>query len=273
MKAIWTGTISFGLVEIPIKIASAIQEHVLGFHVLHAKCHTRLEYQRWCPHCKQDVAWEDTVKGYEQSKGKYRIFTKEELEKFKPESTERIDILAFVPHDFIQDIFQDNHYYVLPGKAHNKSYFLFHDALETSGLIGIGQFVMREKQYLCSIKSYEKGLLLNTLHYAYEIRSLSNVQELKKAPAISKQEMDLGLMLIKQMTKKKFDITQFKDTYAEQLMKELQSKKKPKAIKKVRVKAPKKDLESLLHASLQKEKARSVAYASAPRKKTVRKKA
>src|SRR5437899_660382 len=117
MKAIWTGTISFGLVEIPIKITSAIQSHVFGFHMLHAKCHTRLEYQRWCPHCKQEVSWEDTVKGYEQENGSYRIFTKEELEQFKPEKTDRIDMIAFVRRELVEDIFQENHYYVLPNKT------------------------------------------------------------------------------------------------------------------------------------------------------------
>jgi len=265
MKAIWTGTISFGLVEIPIKITSAIQSHVFGFHVLHAACHTRLEYQRWCPHCEKEVIWEDTVKGYEQENGSYRIFTKEELAEIKPEKTDRIDMLVFVPHGVIQDIYQENHYYVLPNKINNKSYFLFNMALEKSGLVGIGRFVMREKEYLCSIAAYQKGLLLNTLHYAYEIRSLIDASELKKVPKISKNEMELASHLIAQMAQKKFDITQYKDTFAEQLIKELKSKKKSiKTTKKAPAKTTKKnDLTSLLRDSLQQsKKSQPVAYAS-----------
>ncbi len=268
MKAVWTGSISFGLVEIPIKLSSAIQAHVFGFHMLHATCHTRLEYERWCPHCKQDVAWENTVKGYEQENGSYRIFTKEELASFKPEKTDRIDMLAFVQHDMIQDVYQENHYYVLPNKTNNKSYFLFHMVLEKSGLVGIGRFVMRDKEYLCSIEPYQKGLLLNILHYAYEIRPLINVSELEKIPKFTKNEIELASTLIAQMTQKKFDITQYKDTFAEQLIKELKSKKKPtaKTSKKTSTQAlKKKDLESVLRASLRTPvKSSPVAYASAP---------
>jgi DNA end-binding protein Ku len=269
MKAIWTGSISFGLVEIPIKVSSAIQSQIFSFHVLHAVCHTRLEYQRWCPKCQEEVPWQDTVKGYEQENGSYRIFTKEELDRYKPEKTDRIDMIAFVPKGLIQDIFQQNHYYVLPDKANNKSYFLFHMALQMSGLVGIGRFVMREKEYLCTIETYEEGLLLNTLYYEYEIRPLAGIQEFKKIPKVANSEVKLASLLIAQMTTKKFDMSAYKDTYAEQLMKALKSKKKPaKTIKKSTVKHKKSDLESLLRGSLEKkEVTRPAAYASASHRK------
>lgn len=266
MKALWTGSISFGLVEIPIKIVSAIEAHVFGFRILHEKCHTPLEYERWCPRCKKEVNWENTLKGYEQEDGSFRVFTKEELESLKPEKTDRIEVLAFIPHDQLHDIYQSNHYYVLPSKAKNKSYFLFQRALQASELICIGRFVMREKEYLCSIAVFGKGLLLNTLNYSYEIRSLSDATELRLPPVLSKDEIRLAEQLIAQMTKKHFDVTHYKDTFVEQLKKELKSKKKPgaKAVAKSRTKPKKEeDLVSMLRTSLRKPtRQQPVAYAS-----------
>jgi DNA end-binding protein Ku len=277
MKAIWTGTISFGLVEIPIKLTSAIQSTAFGFRVLHEKCHTPLEYERWCPHCKKEVTWENTVKGFELADGSYRVFTKEELEALKPEKTDRIDIISFVAHDLIPDIYQENHYYALPNKVENKSYFLFQQALGHSKLVAIGRFVMREKEYLCSIEPYEKGLLLNTLNYSYEIRPLSDALELKKTPKVSKDEVNLASKLIAQMTKKKFDITKYKDEFVEQLKKELKTKKK-KTTKKIERHTPKSkknnDLLSTLRESLRgPQRSQPVAYASASRTKKRKKRA
>lgn len=276
MKALWTGTISFGLVEIPIKLASAIQSTAFGFRLLHEKCHSPLEYERWCPHCKKEVTWENTVKGFEREDGSYQVFTKEQLDALKPEKTDRIDIISFVPHELVDDIYQENHYYALPDKKDNKSYFLFHRALEQSGLIAIGQFVMREKEYLCTIEAYQKGLLLNTLNYAYEVRSLADAYELKTAPKLSKDEISLAAKLIAQMAKKTFDIAKYKDSFVEQLKKELKTKKK-KVGKKTPTRMPKtkekKNLVSILRNSLRPARSQSVAYASASRTKKRKKRA
>lgn len=269
MKAIWTGTISFGLVEIPIKLSSAIQSTAFGFRLLHEKCHTPLEYERWCPHCKKEVTWENTLKGFELGDGSYRVFTKEELETLKPEKTDLIDIISFVAHDAIPDIAQENHYYALPSKKENKSYFLFRDALEQSSLVAVGKFVMREKEYLCTIEPYQKGLLLNTLNYDYEIRSIKDAFELKSTPKVSKSEISLALQLIKQMTQKKFDISKYKDSYVEKLKKELKTKKKKATIKREKI-APKtkekKDLVSVLRKSIRPH-AQPIAYAARKTKK------
>ncbi len=270
MKAIWTGTISFGLVQIPIKIVSAIQTHQFGFRILHEKCHTPLEYERWCPKCKKEVGWEDTVKGFEQSDGSFRVFTKQGLEKFKPEKSDRIEILACVSHDAIDDIYQESHYYALPNKQGEKAYFLFLKALESSKLIAVGQFVMREKEYLCTIEPYSEGLLLNTLNYEYEVRELAGTYELQDAPRVSADEIALAKKLIAAMTQKKFDITKYKDTFIEQLKEYLNTKKRGR-VKAGTAKIPKRraiDLKSILRESLQAPViSRTVAHA-APKTKS-----
>ncbi|MES1224323.1 MAG: Ku protein, partial [Bacteroidota bacterium] len=114
MKAIWKGSISFGLVSIPVHLYSAISSQSLGFKLLHGKCHTAINYLRWCPKCKIDVKWEDIVKGMPVKDGGYIVLTKEKLEELKPEKSDLIEIAEFVALDQLSPIFQDDHYYLLP---------------------------------------------------------------------------------------------------------------------------------------------------------------
>lgn len=225
MKSIWSGTISFGLVQIPVKLFSAIESHSFGFNVLHAKCNTQLAYERWCPRCQQKVTWQDTVKGLPASDGTYYVFTQETLAQLKPTKTESIDIIYFVDRLEIPDIYFDSHYYIAPEKKTAKSFFLFLEALDQAGLVAIGRFVMRDKEYMCALEPYEKGMLLTTLNYEYEIRSMADIPFKVKAPALTKSEVTLAKQLIAKMTKKKFDISKYKDTFIEKLKKSLKTKK------------------------------------------------
>ncbi len=268
MKSIWSGTISFGLVQIPVQLLSAIQAHRFGFKVLHKVCNTPLSYERWCPHCNKKVEWDDTVKGLPTGEGSYYVFSQEDIKELKPERTDTIDIISFVERGLVPDIYLDSHFYVAPDRKGTKSFFLFLEALADTGLVAIGRFVMRDKDYMCLIEPYENGLLLTTLNYEYEIRSITEIEALKKMPKVTKDEVGLAKQLIKQMTKKKFDISKYKDTFIEQLKKELKSKKRaaPKGAKKTRLKVPerhkKEDLITALKGSLQApSRERTAAYA------------
>ncbi|MGE0010117.1 MAG: Ku protein [Candidatus Babeliales bacterium] len=287
MKSIWSGTISFGLVQIPIQLLSAIQAHRFGFKILHSMCNTPLSYERWCPHCNKKVAWDDAVKGLPTGEGSYYVFSQEDIKELKPERTDTIDIISFVNRDLVPDIYLDSHFYIAPDRKSSKSFFLFMQALADTGLVAIGRFVMRDKDYMCLIEPYEDGLLLTTLNYDYEIRPLEDVPALKKAPKLTQSEVNLAKQLIKQMTKKKFDISKYKDTFVEQLRKELKSKKRtaPKGTRKTKLKVPerhKEDLITALKGSLQAPaRERSAAYAKrstktvakrAPAKRVMRKK-
>lgn len=276
MKSIWSGTISFGLVQIPVQLFSAIQAYPYGFHVLHDVCNTRLSYERWCPHCKEKVEWQDAVKGLPASDDKYYVFTQEKLEELKPERTDSIDILYFADRHAIPDIYFDAHFYIVPERKGLKPFFLFLEALDQTGLVAIGKFVMRDKEYICAIEPYEEGLLLTTLNYEYEIRPMERIAALKKAPKLEKNELTLAIQLIDKMTKKKFDISKFKDTFIEKLKKALKSKKptktKPSKVKRTRAqekaRKPKKreDLITTLRTSLQTPaRERVPAYARAKR--------
>lgn len=257
MKAIWKGTISFGLVSIPVQLFSAIQSHVLGFTLLCDTCHTRIEYQRFCPQCDKKVAWTDVVKGLEVSKGKYVVLTQEKIKSLKPKSTSTIDISEFIEASLIAPIYYDQHYYLVPVDAKKaKAYFLFTEALKVMKKAAIGTFVMHEKQHVCALQFYEKGILLSTLNYDYEIRSIEKVAKAsdKKQLQIAAGELKLAKELISKLTSKKFNISQFKDTFAEQLLKLVKQSKKGRKIatpKKVKVERKKAvSLEDVLRESL-----------------------
>ncbi len=277
MKSIWSGTISFGLVQIPVQLLSAIQAHRFGFKVLHKVCNTPLSYERWCPHCNKKVDWDDTVKGLPTGEGSYYVFSQEDIKELKPERTDTIDIISFVARDLVPDIYLDSHFYMAPDRKGAKPFSLFLEALADTGLVAIGRFVMRDKDYMCLIEPYEQGLLLTTLNYEYEIRPTTEIEALKKLPKVTKDEVGLAKQLIKQMTKKKFDISKYKDTFIEQLKKELKSKKRtaPKGAKKTRLKVPEKpkkpDLITALKGSLQAPaRERTAAYAKRSTKTTAK---
>lgn len=276
MKSIWKGSISFGLVTIPVRLYSAVQEHAIGFTLLHNKCHTPIFYKRWCDHCKKEVAWADVVKGLKLENGSYAILTQEKLKSLKPKTTDTISIIEFVDADQIEPIYLEHHYYLGPEKAGEKSFYLFQAALEKSGKVAIGMFVMREKQYICVINPYENTMLLTTLNYAYEIRSLAEVPNLKEQPKrLETSELRLAQDLIAALSKKKFDLSQFKDTFAQELKAALKSTKKEKVTKKRKEKSvekPKATKESSLMTALRASlkapgKGGQVAYAKKGKKR------
>lgn len=240
MKPIWKGSISFGLVSIPVRLYSAIQEHVLGFKMLHNKCHTPVSFQRWCSHCKKEVSWSDVVKGLKLEDGSYVVLTQEKLKSLRPTTTDAISIVQFVNADVIQPIYLEHHFYLGPDKTNEKSFYLFKKALEESGKVAIGTFVMRDKEYTCIINPYADTLLLSTLNYAYEIRDLKEVPNLGKEPKLDAKEVKLAEQLIDKLTVKKFNLGQFKDTFAEQLKKAIKTSKKEKiaSAKKKKSKKP-----------------------------------
>jgi DNA end-binding protein Ku len=230
MQALWQGDISFGLVSIPIKLYTATKEHVLGFNVLCKKCHSPLHYERWCPKCKKEVDWNDTVKGLKLPSGKVFIINQDELKKLKPEKTDTIDIVEFIKTDQVNPIYFKNHYYMAPTKKGEKSFYLLQKALENEKKAAIGRFVMRDKEYTCLIQPYANILLLTTLNYAYEIRPAEKVSSVKKIQ-VNPAELKLAKTLINKLTKKKFDISKFKDTFAQELKKRIERSTKGKKIK------------------------------------------
>lgn len=262
MKAIWKGSISFGLVTIPVELYSAIEEHTFGFKLLHKKCHTPISYERHCDHCNQIIDWHDVVKGIKLSDGTYFILTQEKLNALKPSKTDTIDVVQFVDSASIDTIYYEHHYYVIPAATHTQAYFLFIAALKKLNKTGIGRFVMRDKEYVCALQPYEQGMLLSTLNYAYEIRKLDTFNKLR-APKLPAKQLALAQELIQKLSAP-LNMKQFKDTFATKLKAKIKKgthvtiEKKPK--KKPEAK-PEPSLMSSLQSSLRAYERHAPAHA------------
>ncbi len=253
MKAVWKGAIAFGLVNIPVKLYSVAEPKAISFRLLCGKCRSPLRYKRWCDKCKKEVSWENVVKGIEYARGKYFVITRDVLKKLRPEKSDLIEIMFFTDKGSIDPIYIGRRYYVVPDKAGEKAYFLLKEVLQATAKIAIGKFVMKEKQYLCAIESYKQGLLLTTLNYAYEVRPIDLIEELKITPKLGKKELALAKELIKKLYEEEFDINAFKDEFAEGL-KELIKKmiKGEKIVVKKKRKKKKLTLVQALKASIGK---------------------
>lgn len=253
MRSIWTGAISFGLVNIPVKLYSAVEHKATQMHLLHKETLSPIRYKRWCDECEEEVAWNDIVKGVEVGKGRYVVLTDQELNAIKPEKSNRINVIEFIDSSKIDPILFDHHYFVGPEVAKDKPYFLFQEALARSGRIAVAQFVMRTKEYMCVIRPYRDGLVLTTLNYAYEIRDIMQIEELRSRATITSKEMELADQLIGKITAKNFDIKEFRDTFAEGLKQILDRKiagEKITVVKQKKLKTSEKNLIEALKASL-----------------------
>jgi DNA end-binding protein Ku len=251
MKAVFKGYISFGLVSIPVKLYSAVEPRAVQFRFLHKKDNYPLHYKRWCDKCRQEVKWGDVVRGIEYAKTKFFPVSQETLEKLKPEKSDYIDIVEFVDANAIDPIYFDRHYFAAPEKEKEKAYFLFKEVLEATAKTAVGRMVMREKEHVVAIESYKKGLILTTLNYAYEIRDINKIEELKTPPQLTAEQLNLAKELINKLYEEEFDITKFKDTFAEQIKPLIRKMLKGEkvTVKKPR-KLPKKTLMQQLKASI-----------------------
>jgi len=219
MKSIWNGTLNFGLVSIPVKLYSAVEAKGVNFRMLHDKCKQPLNYK-----CKEEVDWKNVVKGIEIGENKYKVFSKEEIEKLKSKKSSIIEILKFVDFSQIDPIYFNDHYYLVPSKEKEKAYFLLKTILQTTAKVAIGRFILREKEHICLIKPYKTGMILNTLNYENEIRSISKIEELKEIPKLKKEEIELGTKIVNQMYEEELEMKEFKDTFSEKLLQAIKHK-------------------------------------------------
>lgn len=262
MRAIWTGAIGFGLVNIPIKIYSAVQASDLDLDMLDKKDHSNIRFQRVNEKTGKEVAWENIVRGYNLD-GRYIVLTDADFEKVRPEKNKLINIQEFVDEADIDTMYYENPYYLAPDKSGIKAYNLLRDALEETGKVGLGTYVLRNKESIGVIKAHEDVLVLNKIRFGEEIRDTSDldIKATKSKPA----ELKMAIALINQLSGE-FDISNFKDTYSADLLKLIKDKAKGKKIQTPHLRvvhSRSKDLMDQLKASLgKKEKGGSRRKAS-----------
>jgi len=257
MRAVWSGTIGFGLVNIPVKLYSAVQDSRLDLDMLDKKNHAHIKFQRVNEDTGKEVPWEQIVKGYLYN-DEYIILDENDFEDASPEKSKMITIESFVDEKSIDDIYFETPYYIEPQKAGAKAYELLLKTLEKTGKAGLGRFVLRTSEHLVVIRPRENYLLLHQLRFEQEIRSPKDLA-LPTNSKIAKKELDMAVQLVEQYSTD-FDITQFKDEYTDELMKIIKAKAsgKRRTVKKMTVAHTKStDLFSQLKASLGGNKKRA----------------
>ena len=190
-RALWKGSISFGLVNIPIELHTAVRDTRPHFRMLHAKDNSPVRFERVCIRDGHPVAWEDLVKGYEYSKGHFVVLTKEDFRAAAVEKTRTIDIIDFVKADEIDDRFFENPYYVTPGKGGERAYALLREAIRESARVGVAKFILRDTQHLAAVEVIDDAIVLSVLRFADE---LVDESQLSFPPArdIRKPELDMA---------------------------------------------------------------------------------
>lgn len=251
MRAIWSGAIGFGLVNIPVRIFSATQDSALSLDMLDKHDHSNIRYARINQETGKEVAWKDIVKGFKYN-DKYVVLTDEDFEKANPKKSKMIEISEFAPLADIETYFYETPYYLEPAKGGEKAYSLLREALKKAEKVAVGLFIMRTKENLCLIKPHEDILILNRIRFSEEIRDYSSLNIPGKIE-IKPAELKMAISLISQLTPKKFDLSKYKDQYDEELMKIVKLKSKGKEITAPKFKMVKnnsKDLMEQLKASL-----------------------
>ena len=256
-----SGTISFGLVSIPVKLYTAASSGGVSFNLLHAKCGSRIKQQTFCPVDNEVVERSALVKGYEFQKDQYVRFTDEELKSLEGESSKVIDIAEFVPLSSVDPIYFEKTYYLGPDKGGEKPYRLLADAMAKSDKVALATFVMRGKESLVLVRPAQDGLMLHTMYFADEVRDFG---EIEKGKSVKLREGELGLAerLIGELSHDEFKPEQYRDQYRERVLELASSKVEGKEITAVEPEAQRAQVIDLMDALKQSLAKR--AGASAP---------
>jgi DNA end-binding protein Ku len=258
-----SGTISFGLVSIPVKLYTAASSGNVSFNLLHAKCGSRIKQQTFCPVDNEVVERSALVKGYEFQKDQYVRFTDEELKSLEGESSKVIDIAEFVPLSSVDPIFFEKTYYLGPDKGGEKPYRLLADAMAKSDKVALATFVMRGKESLVLVRPAQDGLMLHTMYFADEVRDFG---EIEKGKSVKLREGELGLAerLIGELSHDEFKPEQYRDQYRERVLELANSKVEGKEITAVEPEAQRAQVIDLMDALKQSLAKRAAAAAAAP---------
>jgi DNA end-binding protein Ku len=225
MRTIWNGSISFGLVNIPIGLALATQRSDVAFRTLHRECGTPIKQKRWCPLHEREVEAEELVKGWEVAKGEFVIVEESDLESVALQRSQAIDILRFVKLADVDPVFFDRTYYLAPAasEAQRRPYVLLLRAMQESGMAAVGKFVLWGKENLCLIRPQGDSLAMETLFFADDVRSKSEIEEAVEATEVKKAELALAGQVIESLVGE-WDAAEFENEYRRDLKAMLEAK-------------------------------------------------
>lgn len=225
MHTMWKGTISFGLVNIPVKMHAATENKDVKLRQLHKECQTPVQYKKVCPVCDREVENEEIVKAYEYAKNKFVLLDEDELEALRKEQTDKaVEIVDFVKLADIDPIYFEKSYYLSPNEGGSKAYGLLRNALKDTKKIGVAKMIIRSKEQLAVIRVYKNTLVVETIHYPDEVRDVQEVPNVPDKVQPVKKELDTAKMLIDQLTTK-FEPDKYKDEYRTALLDLIEEKK------------------------------------------------
>jgi len=227
-RALWKGSISFGLVNIPIELHTAVRNHRPKFRMLHAKDKSPVKFERVCVRDGKPVAWEDLVKGYEYEKGRFVVLTKEDFQAAALNKTRTVDIIDFVKSDQIDDRFFETPYYLTPSKGGERAYALLREAIRESGRVGVAKFILRDAQHLAALEAIEDALVLTMMRFSDELVDTKGF-EFPSTQGIRKPELEMAKALVNNLAAD-WDPSKYTDEYRDNLMKLIKAKMKGKTI-------------------------------------------
>lgn len=223
MHTMWKGSISFGLVHIPIKLYAATESKDVSFRTLHDACHTPIRYQKYCPVCDEVVEQNHLIKGYEVNQGEFITVTDQELQALKGDQVRAVEILDFVNLSEIDPVYFNRSYFIGPNENGGKAYALLRQALNDTGKIGLAKLTLHSKEYLAVVRVYENGLMLETMYYPDEVRPVAHVPGLDQLGTFEEKELDTAKQLIEQLTIT-FEPNHYKNEFREEVQHMLEEK-------------------------------------------------
>jgi len=225
-RALWKGSIAFGLVNIPVELHTAVRDSRPHFRMLHAEDKSPVRFERVCQREGKPVAWDELVKGYEYEKGRFVVLTKDDFKSAALEKNRAIDIRSFVKPEEIDDRFFESAYFLVPPKGAERAYALLREAIRETGLVGIATIVLRDAQHLAAVEVSRDALVLTLMRYAEELVDVSEYR-FPHATDVRKPELQMARTLVENLADK-WDPSQYTDTYRENLMKIIKAKLKGK---------------------------------------------
>ncbi|HHW11042.1 MAG TPA: Ku protein [Firmicutes bacterium] len=274
MRSIWKGAVSFGLVNIPVKLYAATQNKSVSFHQLHRQCFTPIRYLKQCPHCQTEVPQEEIVRGYEYESGRFVVIEEADLAELPLPTTKTIEIMDFINLEEIDPIYFEKSYYLEPAEGAQKPYALLRLAMQQSGKAAVAKVALRHRESLCALRVFGKALALATMHYADEIRPVAQLEGIAEEPVLSGAEKEMALRLIENLTAA-FEPEKYTDQYRTALLELIRNKASGKQIHEAPAIAPAAgkvvDLMAALEASIKataEQKKKKAAPRSAPKRRT-----
>lgn len=258
LRSFWKGSISFGLVNIPVRLYTATEDRPVKFHFLHKKCNTRIQYRKYCPTCKTDIAQEEIVRGYPYTKDQFVIMEESDFERASEKLARSIEIVNFVHLSEVDPIYYDKAYFLVPDPVAAKAYALLRDAMKKTGQAAIGHIALREKGHLTLLRPIDDAIGLETLYYPDAIRPAATfAKELPKGVDLKPREMEMAIELMNRLAVP-FKPEQYKDTYRERLLEVIHDKIEGREVTVSKTpEAPLIDLGEALKASLSRTREKS----------------